>query len=40
MKTKKNQLIYIKPLETLKIKPKPIGFLNSFLGVPHLENSS
>ena len=38
MKTKKIQLIYIKPLETLKIEPKPIGLLNSFLGVPYLEN--
>ena len=38
MKPKQIQLIYIKPLKTFKTEPKLIGPLNSFLGVPRLEN--
>ena len=38
MKPKEIQLIYIKPLKTLQIEPKPVRPLNSFLEVPHLEN--
>ena len=38
MKPKQIQLIYIKPLKTLQIEPKPVRPLNSFLEVLKFKN--